>query len=204
MAHHHAHGDYRTRRAECERAASLLGVAELRDVGVGDLARLVALPPPLDRRVRHVVTENQRVLDAVAAMRAGDAAALGALFDASHASQRDDYECSVPEVDQLVAIAQADPAVFGARLTGGGFGGSIVGLVRAGEGAAVAARVADEYPGRSGRAATVLVPEIPGQAPLRRKRSLTGPGPQMAPTRPALPRPPRRSRRCPPACEPRR
>ena len=119
----------------------------------------MALPPPLDRRARHVVTENQRVLDAVAAMRAGDAAALGALFDASHASQRDDYECSVPEVDQLVAIAQADPAVFGARLTGGGFGGSIVGLVRAGEGAAVAARVADEYSGRSGRAATVLVPE---------------------------------------------
>jgi galactokinase len=162
VAHHHAHGDYRTRRAECEHAASLLGVAELRDVGVGDLTRLQALPAPLDRRVRHVVTENQRVLDAVAAMRAGDAAALGALFDASHASQRDDYECSVPEVDQLVAIAQADPAVFGARLTGGGFGGSIVGLVRGGEGAAVAARVADQYSGRSGRAATVLVPEVPG------------------------------------------
>jgi galactokinase len=158
VAHHHAHGDYRTRRAECERAASLLGVAELRDVGVGELARLVALPPPLDRRVRHVVTENQRVLDAVAAMRAGDLAALGALFDASHASQRDDYECSVPEVDQLVAIAQADPAVFGARLTGGGFGGSIVALVRAGEGAGVAARVAGAYARLSERHPTVLVP----------------------------------------------
>ena len=169
VAHHHAHGDYRTRRAECERAASLLGVAELRDVGVGDLPRVLSLPPPLDRRVRHVVTENQRVLDAVAAMRAGDAAALGALFDASHASQRDDYECSVPEVDQLVAIAQADAAVFGARLTGGGFGGSIVGLVRAGEGAAVAARVAGQYSGNSGRLATVLVPQPHGgQAPLRR------------------------------------
>ena len=159
VAHHHAHGDYRTRRAECERAASLLGVAQLRDVGVADLSRLQALPSPLDRRARHVVTENQRVLDAVAAMRANDAPALGALFDASHVSQRDDYECSVTEVDQLVAIAQADPAVFGARLTGGGFGGSIVGLVRAGEGAAAAARVAGDYSRDSARSATVLVPQ---------------------------------------------
>ena len=158
VAHHHAHGDYRTRRAECERAASLLGVAQLRDVGVAELSRLEALPSPLDRRARHVVTENQRVVDAVAAMRANDATALGALFDASHVSQRDDYECSVSEVDRLVAIAQADPAVFGARLTGGGFGGSIVGLVRAGEGAAVAARVAGDYSRDSARSATVLVP----------------------------------------------
>ena len=92
-----------------------------------------------------MVTENQRVLDAVAAMRANDAATLGRLFDASHASQRDDYECSVPAVDQLVAIAQGDAAVLGARLTGGGFGGSIVALARAGEGAAAAARVAGAY-----------------------------------------------------------
>ena len=162
VAHHHAHGDYRTRRAECERAASLLGVTQLRDVGVADLSRLQGLPSPLDRRARHVVMENQRVLDAVAAMRANDATALGALFHASHVSQRDDYECSVSEVDQLVAIAQADPAVFGARLTGGGFGGSIVGLVRAGEGAAVAARIAGDYSRDSARSATVLVPQVPG------------------------------------------
>jgi len=128
-------------------------------VSLADLGKVTALPAPLDRRVRHVVTENQRVLDAVAAMRAGDAAGLGRLFDASHASQRDDYECSAPEVDQLVAVAQADPAVLGARLTGGGFGGSIVALVRAGAGPAVAARVADTYSDRSGRAATVLVPQ---------------------------------------------
>ena len=117
---------------------------------------------PLDRRVRHVVTENQRVLDAVAAMRANDAAALGVLFNASHASQRDDYECSVPEVDQLVAIAQAHPAVLGARLTGGGFGGSIVALVRRGEGVGVAERVAGAYSRSSGHLATVLVPKVPG------------------------------------------
>ena len=117
-----------------------------------------ALPAPLDRRARHVVTENQRVVDAKAAMEAGDAVGLGALFNASHASQRDDYEVSVPEVDLLVALAQAEPAVYGARLTGGGFGGSIVALVREGDAAAVAARVVDEYGRQSQRMATVLVP----------------------------------------------
>jgi galactokinase len=158
VSHSHAQGDYRTRRAECERAAALLGVRELRDVGAGDL-RVAALPPPLDRRVRHVVTENQRVLDAVDAMRAGHAAALGSLFSQSHASQRDDYECSDPDVDRLVAIADADPAVLGARLTGGGFGGSIVALVRDGDARVAAARIAAEYARRSGQQPSILVPQ---------------------------------------------
>jgi galactokinase len=158
VAHSHAGGDYRTRRAECEQAAARLGVHELRDLGIADLPLLAALPDPLDRRARHVITENQRVLDAVAAMRANDAAALGRLFDASHASQRDDYEVSVPEIDLLVSLAQGEEPVYGARLTGGGFGGSIVALVRQGEAAAVGARVAAAYTDRSKRAATVLVP----------------------------------------------
>jgi galactokinase len=158
VAHNHAHGDYRTRRAECERAASLLGVAELRDVGVADLDRIERLPAPLDRRARHVVTENQRVLDAVGAMRAGDARALGALFDASHLSQRDDYECSVPEVDELVEIARREPAVLGARLTGGGFGGAIVALAWGSDAASAAARIAAAFARRTDRHATVLVP----------------------------------------------
>jgi galactokinase len=158
VAHQHAGGDYRTRRAESERAAALLGVRALRDVGVGDLTRVDALPAPLDRRARHVVTENQRVIDAKAAMEAADAPALGALFNASHASQRDDYEVSVPEVDQLVTLAQAESAVYGARLTGGGFGGSIVALVRKGDAAAVAERVIEAYRHRTDRTATVLVP----------------------------------------------
>lgn len=158
VAHNHAHGDYRTRRAECERAAALLGVAELRDLGIDDLDRLGSLPPPLDRRARHVVTENQRVLDAVGAMRAGDARALGALFDASHMSQRDDYECSVPEVDELVTVARREPSVLGARLTGGGFGGSIVALAWEADASAAAARIAAEYERRTDRKATVLVP----------------------------------------------
>lgn len=158
VAHNHAAGDYRTRRAECERAAALLGVKALRDVGVDALDRVMALPEPESRRARHIVTENQRVLDAVAAARRGDAETLGRLFSASHVSQRDDFAVSVPEVDLLVELADAEPAVYGARLTGGGFGGSIVALVRDGEGAGVGTRVADEYDRRTGRHATVLVP----------------------------------------------
>src|SRR5439155_1307793 len=84
----------------------------------------------LARRVRHVVGENERVLAAVAALEAGDLVRLGALLDASHASLRDDYEVSTPEVDQLVEVARAQPETLGARLTGGGFGGAIVALVR--------------------------------------------------------------------------
>lgn len=165
VAHQHATGGYRTRRAECERAAALLGIAELRDVPPSDLDRLGALPEPLGRRARHVITENQRVLDAVAAMRAGEASALGRLFNASHASQRDDYEVSVPEVDVLVSLMQAEPAVFGARLTGGGFGGAIVALARSGEGAAAGARAAAEYERQVGRHASVLVPVRTGARP---------------------------------------
>ena len=158
VAHNHALGDYRTRRAECERAAALLGVAELRDVGVADLPRVSELPAPLDRRARHVITENQRVIDAVAAARRGDSPTLGALFTASHMSQRDDYQCSAPEVDFLVDLALDDDAVLGARLTGGGFGGSIVALVRKGSAAEVAARIADRFADARGYRPAVLIP----------------------------------------------
>jgi galactokinase len=159
VAHNHASGDYRTRRAECERAAEMLGIAQLRDASVADLDRIAALPSPLDRRARHVVTENQRVLDAVDAMKAHDLARLGALFYASHVSQRDDFEVSVPEIDLLVDLARDDADVFGARLTGGGFGGSVVLLVREGAQSAVARRLVDRYQARSAARATVLVPE---------------------------------------------
>jgi galactokinase len=151
-----AQGGYRTRRAECERAAALLGVRSLRELD--DERGAADLPAPLDRRVRHVVRENARVLAAAAALRSGDLAALGALFDASHRSMRDDYEVSVREVDELVAAARADPEVFGARLTGGGFGGAVVVATTTGQAAAVAARVARARAQATGRGARVLVP----------------------------------------------
>ncbi len=158
VAHDHAKGDYNTRRAECERACALLGVKQLRDVEAADLPRVEVLPEPLRRRARHVVTEDERVIRAVAAMKAGDLRLLGELFYASHASMRDDYEVSVPEIDLIVELAVADGDVYGARLTGGGFGGSVVMLAKKGAGTAAARRIAATYAERSGRAPRVLVP----------------------------------------------
>jgi galactokinase len=158
VSHEISGGDYNTRRAECEEAARLLGVQQLRDLYVGDAARVNALPEPLNRRARHVMTEDARVLAAVTALEAGDLARLGLLFEESHASLRDDFEVSVPDVDLLVAIAQAEPAVFGARMTGGGFGGSVVALAHFGEGSRVGEHIGSEYAKRSGRAPKLLVP----------------------------------------------
>ncbi|WP_437977611.1 galactokinase [Sorangium sp. So ce295] len=157
VTHQHASGDYKTRRAECERAAAALGVPELRDVDAIVEPRIASLPAPLDRRARHVVTENARVLAAVAALRAGDLGRLGELFDASHRSMRDDFEVSVPAVDELVESARAQPDVFGARLTGGGFGGAIVALVKRGRAASVGRAVVEAYARTPGRRAKVLV-----------------------------------------------
>jgi galactokinase len=113
---------YNERRAECRRAAELLGVESLRDASDPS-----GLPEPLDRRVRHVIGENARVDEAVAALEAGDMAALGALLDASHASLRDDYEVSVPEVERAVGACR-EAGALGARIMGGGFGGSVLAL----------------------------------------------------------------------------
>jgi galactokinase len=161
VRHAHAGGGYASRRRESFAAASLLGVRTLRDIDATLLPHIDDLPPVLARRARHVVTENDRVLAAVAALRAGDAMRLGALFAASHASMRDDYEVSTPDIDVLVSVAQAHPDVHGARLTGGGFGGSVVLLVCAGRGRIAADAVRTEYERRTGRIATVLVPSAP-------------------------------------------
>ena len=158
VAHNHARGDYRTRRAECEQAARLLGATALRELGAEDLPRIMDLPEPIGRRARHVVTEDDRVLVAVDALRAGDVETLGRLFYASHESMRDDYEVSIPEIDLLVELARATPDVFGARLTGGGFCGSVVALARPGRGRATAEAIASAYAAKSGRVATILVP----------------------------------------------
>jgi galactokinase len=156
VAHEHSAGDYNTRRAECERACALLGVRQLRDLTDAEPPRLAALPALLNRRARHVVTENARVHAAVRAMRHGDAVILGALFNASHESQRDDYAVSVPEVDRLAELARQEPDVYGCRLTGGGFGGSVVLLAQAGRGRAAAEQAAQQYAAETGRTPRVL------------------------------------------------
>lgn len=139
VAHEHASGDYRKRRDECQSAAARLGVASLRDA---TLDRLPELSEPLRRRARHVITENARVLAGVQALRDGDVERLGALWWASHASLRDDYEVSVPAVDAIVERARAVPEILGARITGGGFGGAVVVLVRRGHAGPAAAAIA--------------------------------------------------------------
>ncbi len=123
-----AEAGYNQRRSECEAAARALGVPALRDLTPADLPRLEALPAPLARRARHVITENARVLEGLEALKRGDAARFGALMLASHASLRDDFEVSTPELDALVALA-LEAGALGARLTGAGFGGAIVALV---------------------------------------------------------------------------
>ena len=144
---HHALGDgsYANRRAACSEAADRLGVRSLRDVPADGLdRRLEDLPDELCRRARHVVRENERVLAAVDATRARDWAALGALLDGSHASLRDDYEVSCKELDTAVDAAVGAGAL-GARMTGGGFGGSAVALVPQERVTAVRTAVADAF-----------------------------------------------------------
>lgn len=145
---------YNERRAQCEEAARLLGVASLRDVdGVQGLA---ALPPLLQRRARHVITENARVLQAVACTAARS---FGELMNASHASLRNDYEVSTPALDLLVALLQQQPAVHGARLTGAGFGGACVALCEAPGLQQAAANVVAQY-NAAGHRGRILVPPV--------------------------------------------
>ena len=124
-SHDLAEGGYNERRAECRAACEALGIASLREARAEDVARL---PAPLDRRVRHVLTENARVEETVAALAAGDLEETGRLLDGSHASLRDDYEASVPEVEAAVERLKAAGAA-GARMVGGGFGGHVLALL---------------------------------------------------------------------------
>jgi galactokinase len=130
---------YNRRREECEIAAGLLKVNTLRDAD--SLSCIDELPEPLNRRARHVVTENRRVLDALDA----SAARFGALMNESHRSLRDDYEVSSAALEALVDSLRREPAVYGARLTGAGFGGACIALVRRGEGVDAAASALRHY-----------------------------------------------------------
>jgi galactokinase len=145
---------YNQRRAECEEAAHLLAVKALRDIT--DPQAVKDLPEPQRRRARHVITEDNRVLEALQGV---SAERFGELMNASHASLRDDYEVSVSALDTLVAMLQETPGVFGARLTGAGFGGACVALVAAGKAEAIAQDVLEKYR-RSGYAGRILVPEV--------------------------------------------
>jgi galactokinase len=152
-----AESGYNQRRAECERAVTGLrqidpSVTALRDATPELLVAANGLLDPVAaRRARHVITEDQRVLDAVAALRDGDGAAVGRLLVASHASLRDDYEVSIDELDVLVDLALEEEGVLGARLTGAGFGGCAVALVEAHVAEPTAQRIAGRYCERTGR-----------------------------------------------------
>ena len=158
VRHSHASGEYRIRRDECQRAAAALGVASLRDVQGSDLRQLEGIPEPLNRRARHVVTENARVLATIEALKSGNLVASGRLFLASHASMRDDFEVSTPVVDALVDVAASTRGVYGARLTGGGFGGAIVALTEAGRATEIGNAVVAQHNQHASQRATVVVP----------------------------------------------
>ncbi|MFF2198573.1 galactokinase [Streptomyces sp. NPDC058157] len=145
VKHDLADGAYAALRAGCERAARLLGLPALRDLGEAELPRALGrLPARLVPLVRHVVTENARVGRAVERLESGEPEALGPLLTEGHVSLRDDYGVSCPETDLAVEAAVAAGAL-GARMTGGGFGGSVIALVRAGEATAVAAAVTEAF-----------------------------------------------------------
>ncbi|MGH9393407.1 MAG: galactokinase, partial [Terriglobales bacterium] len=134
VRHQHAGGGYNQRRAECEAAVAALSgryadLHSLRDLDLRQLESARAtLDPALFARARHVVSENARVLAAAEALERADFPALGAALNASHASLRDDYQVSCPELDRLAALCQRHPGVWGARMMGGGFGGCVLAL----------------------------------------------------------------------------
>jgi galactokinase len=161
VKHAHATGGYNDRHAECAAGVALLAardpnVRALRDVTLAQLeAARDALPETIFRRCRHVITENARVLDAGEAFTAGDFSALGALMAESQRSMRDDFAISAPEVEVMVDLARTFDGVYGARMTGGGFGGSTVNLVAADAVDAFIAYIVPAY-----RAATSLEPAV--------------------------------------------
>ena len=162
-----ADGAYAERRASCERAAAALGLGALRDATVADVDRL---DDPTDRRrARHVVTEDDRVLAVVAALGAGDVERAGALMSESHASLRDDFEVSGPGLDRIVEVAEGAPGCLGARMTGGGFAGCAVALVREGSGEAFVADVVERYDLGGRRAVVRLCPPSAGASVVSRR-----------------------------------
>jgi galactokinase len=173
--HRLATSEYNVRRAQCQEAVAVLSKADasvvaLRDVemdAVDAALRDGRLDEVAGRRARHIVTENARVHATVAALEAGDLAAVGELFAASHASLRDDFEVSSPELDAMVEIAMATPGVVAARMTGAGFGGCTVNLVRPNAVDRLRTAIEAEYPSRTGLTPKIYpVRVVDGAGPL--------------------------------------
>ncbi len=168
--------EYNRRRSECEEGVRLLrrhlpDVQALRDVSLEDLEGFGdELPPGVRKRCRHVVTENARVLAGVEALQSGDAARFGELMLASHASLRDDYQVSCPELDVMVEAALGIEGLYGARMTGAGFGGCTVNLVRAARARAFAESLAAEYRNRLGIEPEIYVCSVEDGAQAERLR----------------------------------
>ncbi|HMK09302.1 MAG TPA: hypothetical protein VK449_09760, partial [Anaerolineales bacterium] len=160
---------YEERRRQCQQAADLLGVKSLREVSLRELAGAAErMPEATFRRARHVVTEIDRTLQAAEALRQGDAPEVGRLMDASHASLRDDFEVSSPELDVMVSISRAQAACLGARLTGAGFGGCAVSLVRREGVDGFIVEVAASYQARTARRAEFYICAAGGGAEVVR------------------------------------
>ena len=147
---------YNERRQQCEAAAAYFGVPALRDVSISEfLAEADNLEPLTRHRAKHVITENLRTLNAAKAMQNADAALLGQLMNESHVSMRDDFEITNEQLNVMVAIAQAQPGCYGARMTGGGFGGCAVALVHGGQVDGFVTAVAQQY-----QQQTTLTPNV--------------------------------------------
>ena len=159
VRHRLVDGGYAARRADCETAAELLGLRVLRDASHAMLDRNILSERQM-RRVRHVVSENERVVLTAAALAAGDLAKVGRLMNASHASLRDDFDVTCKETDILADIASQTNGVYGARQMGGGFGGAVLACVDAGAVETASRTITDTYRELTGIAASSLVCRI--------------------------------------------
>jgi galactokinase len=165
VRHEHASGGYNTRQGECQEGLRALQqvlpeIRALRDVTIDELEQHRSrLSPVIYKRVRHVVTENERVKMAASALQAADMAKLGELMADSHRSLRDDYEVSTPELDLMVELARDQKDVYGARMTGGGFGGCTINLVDSARAGEVQQRLEQNYEAKTGLSPTIIICE---------------------------------------------
>jgi galactokinase len=165
VRHEHASGGYNTRQGECQEGLRALQQAlpeirALRDVTIDELEQHRSrLSPLIYKRIRHVVTENERVKMAASALQAADMAKLGELMADSHRSLRDDYEVSTPELDLMLELARDQKDVYGARMTGGGFGGCTINLVHSARAGEVQQRLEQNYEAKTGLSPTIIICE---------------------------------------------